>query len=207
MPARPPTPKGRRTEAAFLDAARKVFAEQGYFNAKISDIARAAGKSPGSFYNYYENKEELLEALLEQFSVEVLESSFQAQGDDPLEGIRGAVRAYWTTYRKYLAEMVGVFQMSMTDETFAQRWREQRAIGIRVVRAGIRNAERSGYRVGAAPGLLASAIVSVLESFCWVWMVSGGDTDVDAPDDEAAIETLSQLWYRAVYHHDPETKG
>ncbi|TDD40196.1 TetR/AcrR family transcriptional regulator [Actinomadura sp. KC06] len=204
MPSRPPTPKGRRTEAAFLDAARKVFAEQGYFNAKISDIARQAGKSPGSFYNYYENKEELLQALLEQFSVEVLETSFEAQSDDPMEGIRAAVRAYWTTYRKYLAEMVGVFQMSMTDEAFAQRWREHRAIGIRVVRAGIRNAERSGYRVGAAPGLLASAIVSVLEAFCWVWMVSGGDTDVDAPDDEAAIETLSLLWYRAVYHREPE---
>lgn len=203
MPARPPTPKGKRTEAAFLEAARKVFAEQGYFNAKISDIARAAGKSPGSFYNYYESKEELLKALLEQFSVEVLESSFKSQGDDPMEGIRAAVRAYWTTYRRYLAEMVGLFQMSMTDEVFARRWQEQRAIGIRMVRAGIRNAERSGYRVGASPGLLASAIVSTLDSFCWVWLVSGGDTDVDPPDDETAIETLSLLWYRAVYNREP----
>lgn len=203
MPARPPTPKGRRTEAAFLEAARQVFAEQGYLNAKISDIAHAAGKSPGSFYNYYENKEELLEALLEQFSTEVLESSLKAGSDDPLEGIRAAVRAYWTTYRRYLAEMVGVFQMSMTHEDYAQRWQENRAVGIRVVRAGIRNAQRSGYSVDVPPGLLASAIVSVLESFCWVWMVAGGDTDVDAPDDEAAIETLSLLWYRAVYHREP----
>jgi AcrR family transcriptional regulator len=204
MPARPSTPKGRRTEAAFLDAARKVFAEQGYLNAKISDIAAAAGKSPGSFYNYYENKEELLQALLEEFSTEVLESSFKAQGDDPLDGIRAAVRVYWHTYRKYLAEMVGTFQMSMTDEAFRTRWRDHRSVGIRAVKAGIRSAERSGYRVRVDHGLLASAIVSVLESFCWVWMAAGGDADVEAPDDESAIETLAQLWYRAVYHERAE---
>ncbi|MCC5579961.1 TetR/AcrR family transcriptional regulator [Microtetraspora sp. AC03309] len=199
----PATPKGRRTEAAFLDAARQVFAEKGYFNAKISDIAQAAGKSPGSFYNYYENKEELLEALLEQFSIEVLEASFKSQSDDPLESIRGAVRAYWTTYRKYLAEMVGVFQMSMTDAAFAERWRENRAAGIRTVLAGIKNAEKAGHHVELDPGTLASAIVSMLESFCWVWMAAGGDANVNAPDDETAIETLSALWYRTIYFVPP----
>lgn len=197
----PPTQKGRRTEAAFLDAARQVFAEKGYFNAKISDIAQAAGKSSGSFYNYYESKEELLQALLDQFSTEVLEQSFQNRDADPEESIRAAARAYWITYRKYLAEMVGMFQMSMTDEAFAKRWREFRTIGIRAVLAGIKSAEQAGYRVGPRPELLASAIVSVLDSFCWVWMAAGGEAEVDAPDDEEAIETLSTLWYRSVYFH------
>ncbi|MFI0351258.1 TetR/AcrR family transcriptional regulator [Actinomadura sp. 9N407] len=196
----PSTPKGHRTEAAFLDAARQVFAEKGYFNAKISDIAKAAGKSPGSLYNYYENKEQLLEALLERFSGEVLEASFSSQSDDLMESIRGAVRAYWFGYRKYLAEMVGLFQMSMTDEAFAERWRAVRAAGIRSVLSGIKNAERSGYRIGLDQEVLASAIVAMLESFCWVWLAAGGDTDVAAPDDETAIETLSTLWYRTVYH-------
>ncbi|WP_067168574.1 TetR/AcrR family transcriptional regulator [Microtetraspora niveoalba] len=199
----PATPKGRRTEAAFLEAARQVFAEKGYFNAKISDIAQAAGKSPGSFYNYYENKEELLEALLEQFSAEVLEESLKSQTDDPLEGIRGAVRAYWTTYRKYLAEMVGVFQMSMTDPVFADRWRENRAAGIRAVLAGIKHAEKDGYRVGLDQSTLASAIVSLLESFCWTWMAAGGDANVEPPDDETAIETLSAIWYRTLHFEAP----
>ncbi|MGI5158971.1 TetR/AcrR family transcriptional regulator [Microbispora sp. CA-102843] len=200
----PATPKGRRTEAAFLEAARQVFAEKGYFNAKISDIAQAAGKSPGSFYNYYENKEELLEGLLEQFSTEVLEESLKSQTDDPLGGIRGAVRAYWTTYRKYLAEMVGVFQMSMTDPVFADRWRENRAAGIRAVLAGIKHAEKAGYRVGLDPSALASAIVSLLESYCWTWMAAGGDANVDPPDDETSIETLSAIWYRTLYfRHEP----
>lgn len=197
------TQKGRRTAAAFLDAARQVFAERGYLNAKISDIAEAAGRSPGSFYNYFENKEQILEALLGQFSAEVLEASLRNRAGGPREGIKDAVRAYWTTYRKYLPEMIGLFQMSMTDTEFAIRWQENRAAGIRAVLSGIKSAERSGHHIGLDQDTLASALVSMLESFCWTWMAVGGDADMDAPDDETAIETLSALWYRTVYYPVP----
>ena len=64
------TRKGRQTDAAFRDAARVVFARDGYLNAKISDIAAAAGRSVASFYNYYDTKADLLIALAEEFHAE-----------------------------------------------------------------------------------------------------------------------------------------
>lgn len=191
----PATPKGRRTEAALLDAARRVFAEKGFLNAKISDITRAAGKSSGSFYTYYDGKEELLTALLDRLPP----AEPPAHTGDPREAVRSAVRAYWTTYRAHLGEMVGLFQLSMTDPAFAERWRELRAARIRTVLEVIRDAEASGHRLDLDPGILASAIVSMLESFCWVWLAAGGDAGVAPPDDETAIETLSGIWYRALY--------
>ena len=57
------TRKGRQTDEAFREAARLVFARDGYLNAKISDIAAAAGRSVASFYNYYDTKADLLIAL------------------------------------------------------------------------------------------------------------------------------------------------
>ncbi|ACY96540.1 MULTISPECIES: TetR/AcrR family transcriptional regulator [Thermomonospora] len=202
--AQPATPKGRRTEAAFLEAARRTFAEKGYFNTKISDIAAAAGRSPGSFYNYYDNKEQLLEALLEEFAQEVMTASTLESGSgDPYEGVRAAVTAYWHTYRKYLPEMIGLFQMSMTDERFRQRWREHRAAGIRGVLRGLHAAERSGHTIGLDLPTLASALVSLLESFCWTWLGAGGEADVAPPDDETAITTLTEIWYRTVYGAAP----
>ncbi|WP_299491010.1 TetR/AcrR family transcriptional regulator, partial [uncultured Gordonia sp.] len=60
----PSTRKGHRTEEAFLAAARECFATLGYLNTKIADISAAAGRSTASFYNYYDNKEQILEALL-----------------------------------------------------------------------------------------------------------------------------------------------
>ena len=64
------TRKGRQTDEAFREAARLVFARDGYLNAKISDIAAAAGRSVASFYNYYDTKADLLIALAEEFHAE-----------------------------------------------------------------------------------------------------------------------------------------
>ncbi|MFW0785441.1 TetR/AcrR family transcriptional regulator [Gordonia sp. CPCC 206044] len=200
----PASPKGHRTEGAMLDAARQVFAEKGYLNAKVSDIAVAANRSPASFYNYYDNKEQILEALLGQFSADILEATLEAKTGDPLEGIRGAVRAYWVSYRRYLPEIIGVFQMSMTDNAFAQRWRANRAAGIRAVLSGLDSAERKGYRITADRDMLASALVSMLEGFCWTWLAMGGEADNNGLDEDAAIEALSVVWYGAVYRTPPD---
>lgn len=195
----PPTTKGRRTEAAFLEAARKVFSEKGFLNAKISDIAAAAGRSSGSFYNYYENKEQLLEALLAQFSTDVVESTLALKPHDPEAGVRAAVTAYWTNYKEYLPEIIGLFQMSMLDDDFRRRWLEHRAAGIKQVLSGLERADRKGYRIDLPLEPLASALVSTLESSCWAWLAAGGDLHVAVPDDDTAIDILTAIWFRTVY--------
>lgn len=195
----PPTTKGRRTEAAFLDAARTIFAEKGYLNTKISDIAEAAGRSTGSFYNYYDNKEQLLEALLDEFSTEVVQASVTAKHTDPEEGVRAAVTAYYTQYKRYLPEIIGLFQMSMLDDGFRRRWLANRSSGIEQILRGLESATRAGYQIGLPLNLLASALVSTLEYTCWTWLVAGGDNDMEQPDDDTAITILTAIWYRTVY--------
>lgn len=49
---------------ALVTTARRLFAERGYFNCKVSDIAQAAGMSQGNVYWYFPSKEELLKAVL-----------------------------------------------------------------------------------------------------------------------------------------------
>ncbi|MBN2036262.1 MAG: TetR/AcrR family transcriptional regulator [Chitinispirillaceae bacterium] len=46
-----------------LDAARKVFSEKGFFEARLEDISAAAGFSKASLYNYYADKEEIFMSL------------------------------------------------------------------------------------------------------------------------------------------------
>lgn len=46
-----------------LDAARQVFAEQGYGAATIRDIIRATPLAAGTFYNYFTSKEDVRRAL------------------------------------------------------------------------------------------------------------------------------------------------
>lgn len=42
-----------------LDAARTVFSEMGFFEARLEDIAAAAGFSKAALYTYYDDKEEI----------------------------------------------------------------------------------------------------------------------------------------------------
>lgn len=52
--------------ALVLDAARTVFAEAGIEGASIREIAKKAGYTPGAIYSYFESKEAIYAALLDE---------------------------------------------------------------------------------------------------------------------------------------------
>src|SRR5919204_4921386 len=54
----------RATRAAILDAAARLFAEQGYVATTIAAIAREAGVAPQTVYAAFGNKREILTALM-----------------------------------------------------------------------------------------------------------------------------------------------
>ena len=203
----PTTPRGERTREAFLDAAKQVFAEKGYFNAKITDISTAAGRSPGSFYNYYDNKESLLEDLAADFIDEVLGRAKHVHRGDPYDNIKEIVTVYWNTYKEYVPTLIGLFQLSMRDARFAEKWQKLRLQGVENVIAGIRKAYRDGFARGIDEHAFASAIMSMLDFFCWTWLANGGEPGSGPMDDEIAIETLSQVWYRSLYFPVAGTPG
>jgi len=49
-----------------LDCARKLFSERGYYQTQISDIQAEAGVARGTIYQYFQNKEDLFQTLLEK---------------------------------------------------------------------------------------------------------------------------------------------
>ena len=49
--------------SAILRGAIQVFARSGYFNAKVAEVARAAGVADGTVYLYFKNKDDLLVSI------------------------------------------------------------------------------------------------------------------------------------------------
>jgi len=64
----PRTARGRRTQAAILDAAEAEFGEKGFHDASISGITRRAGVALGSFYTYFDSKDAVFRALVRHMS-------------------------------------------------------------------------------------------------------------------------------------------
>jgi AcrR family transcriptional regulator len=52
--------------AALLAAAREVFAEHGYEGAGVRDVVRRTDLAPGTFYNYFDGKDAVFRAVLEE---------------------------------------------------------------------------------------------------------------------------------------------
>ncbi|MCW5773574.1 MAG: TetR/AcrR family transcriptional regulator [Rhodospirillaceae bacterium] len=197
----PPTRKGRETRERFRNALREVIAAEGYFNAKISDVAEKAEKSIGLFYNYYDSKEDLLAEIAEDFNDELAQTTIEPfkQGRPADEAWRDAIRIFWMTFKRRKAEMVGVFQASMTNPRFSKEWRRIRGYAIRRIVAGVKMAQAQGYAPGMDPVLAASALASMLENFAYVWLAGGGDDINGRFDEDRAIETVWQLWYHSLY--------
>lgn len=202
-----PTVRGRDTQARLERAAREVIARKGFFKTTITDITSAAKRSPASFYHYFGSKEELLASLAEDFRAMARSRAVQAlhPGQDLREIIQESVRAHWDTYREHLGVMVGVFQLAMIDDAFAQRWREMCADAIDWVAQTVRMAQRQGYSTDADPELVGSAIVAMLNHFTYVWLVAGGDVAGRELDEETAIKTLTDTWYRSVSWRDHDS--
>ena len=199
------TRKGRETDEAFRDAARIVFARDGYLNARISDIAAAAGRSVASFYNYYDTKADLLIALAEEFHAEATAMAVlpYRAGLSHEDALREAVAGFWRTYAKRRGELIGIFQAAMVEGRFRDRWLEIRGEAVSRIAAQIRRAQSEGYCPGVDPVLAASALSAMLEHFCYIWLGQGGEKNVPF-DDERALEALATIWVKSVYWRPAE---
>ena len=53
----------QQTLACIIEAASEIFSKQGYHNTQVMDIARSAGISAGTFYNYFKDKRDIFERI------------------------------------------------------------------------------------------------------------------------------------------------
>lgn len=191
--------RGRETQAAIDAAARKVIARKGFLKTTVADIAAESQRSAASFYNYYDSKEDLLAHWAREFREQARERAAPAyeHGLDPYERVLRSARAHWETYREWLAEMVGVFQLAMINEEFARYWQELCDEAVAGIAETVVRAQREGYCPGIDPRLTASAIVAMLNQFCYEHLAN--PSGARPVDDDAAVTTIAGIWYRAIY--------
>ncbi|GBE63629.1 TetR family transcriptional regulator [Mycobacterium sp. MFM001] len=199
-----PTHRGRRTQAAIDAAARAVIARKGILAATIADIATEAGRSTASFYNYYDSKE----AMIREWALRFRDEANQRAKTVVQHGLSNQARAHevaaahWHTYRNRLAEMISVSQLAMVSDDFAQYWAEICAVPVSFITETVRRAQTDGYCADDDPQLIAVAIVAMFNQFCYLQLSGARAYVAGDPDDEACINTLANIFYRAIYYKE-----
>jgi TetR/AcrR family fatty acid metabolism transcriptional regulator len=95
-----------------VEAAIRVFARNGYYNSRVSDIAREAGIASGTIYLYFKTKDEILVTLFrDRMAAFVAQLRREIAGEpDPVAKIRRLVGVHFAVLEQNpaLAEVVQV---------------------------------------------------------------------------------------------------
>ncbi len=116
-------PRADKREA-ILRAATDVFAERGFFNAQVADVARAAGVAAGTVYLYFHGKDDLLVSIFEKTMREAIADgrACVAPLDDPIEQLRAIGRVHLDRMGRDRSLAV-VFQVELRQSTkFMERF-------------------------------------------------------------------------------------
>lgn len=193
----PRSRRGLRTRAQLVEAARRVFERDGYLDARIADISKEAGVSAGSFYTYFDGKEEAFEAVAEAVQEDMLHPHLRERSggeEDILALIEATNREYLLAYKRN-ARLMAVFeQVALIDDDFRQtRRKRSRAFADRNAKL-IRRLQAEGR---ADPDLDPAVTAGVLSG-----MVSRMAYQVFVLGDNYSFEklapTINRIWMNAL---------
>jgi AcrR family transcriptional regulator len=176
---KPPSPrslKGVRTRERLVEAAKEIFEKDGFLEARISDIASRAGQSHGSFYYYFNSKEEIFRevaaAVDERLFAPMDEVIMAHSALAPRQRVREAMRRHFERYREEARIIALIEQVSGYDkEVNALRLSRFRRHTERAAER-IRQLQRRKLADPKLDPLLAAAALGALTSrFAEMWLV------------------------------------
>ncbi len=169
-PRTDPNEKRRR----ILDAAVQVFAARGFYNARVSDIAKEAGVADGTIYLYFKNKDDLLISLFED-RMEVIIADFRRKltGTD---SARDQLRIFVETHLQMVADQPSLAEVLTVElrqsskfmrEYKAPKFQEYLGLLEEVVERGRQTGE---FRRDLDPRITRRVLFGALDEVSLYWV-------------------------------------
>ena len=189
--------RGTAKRERILRAAVDVFAEHGYFNAKVAQIAKAAGVADGTIYLYFSGKEELLITIFREHTRSYLQAlELRMAGVERAEDrLRTAVRHHLETLgRDRALAVVSQVELRHSLKFMSLFSQQEVADYLNVIRKIVEHGQEAGaFRRNVHPQLAAKAIFGVLDEMVTSWMLSEKDYDLPAQSEQVADLILTGL--------------
>lgn len=185
--------RGNDKRERILEAALTVFAERGFYNAKVSEVARAAGVADGTIYLYFKNKDDLLIQLFEDrmdFLIQRLNEELERSGGSVVHRIRRLILLHLqiASIAPDLAEFITV-ELRQSSRFVKEYDNPKFAAYLRVLRDLIEEGQRDGtIRPELDSRLIVRTMFGALDEMLLTVTLMGRtrEVDVDAMADMTA---------------------
>ncbi len=170
-----------------LRAATRVFAQHGFFQSQVADVARVAGVAAGTVYLYFKGKDDLLVSIFERSMSEVIAEGRAAVADaaNPAERLRRIAHLHLGRLGRD-QNLAVVFQVELRQSvkfmerfsaTFLQDY-------LKLIRDAIAEGQQSGaFRKDISATTAAKIFFGALDEMATNWMLSRRKYDLTAEAD------------------------
>lgn len=159
-----------------IQSATKVFAKKGFFNARISDIAKEAKVADGTIYLYFNNKFDILISVFEEEIGGLIEQVTKslALEPDPRKQLRIFATKHLTMMKKNknLAEVIQI-ELRQSTKLIKDYRNNKFSEYIDIISTIIKNGQAQNiYRADIKPGIAKRAFFGALDEISRVWSLS-----------------------------------
>jgi TetR/AcrR family fatty acid metabolism transcriptional regulator len=165
-----------------LDAAIKVFADQGFHQATISQIAKAAGVADGTIYLYFKNKDDILVQFFSFKTKQVFEGFREAvaSADRAVDKLRNLIRQHLAEFQRN-REMAIVYQSEthQSSRRAEEQIREMSKYYVDIISEIVEKGQEEGQiRKDLYLGLVRRFIIGAVDEVINTWLHSDGSYDL-----------------------------
>jgi TetR/AcrR family transcriptional regulator, cholesterol catabolism regulator len=161
--ARRLTPRGRDRRRQLMGVAARLFAENGFHPTSVAEIVAGVGVGKGSFYWYFDSKDQLFVEILHEAQQDLRRAQQHAieSTGDPLERIALGTRAsmHWFAANRHL---MNLFQFAATEEAFAPALRRGQEVALADAVKHVKDGVVAGVIRDTEPEVLAHAVLGVI---------------------------------------------
>jgi TetR/AcrR family fatty acid metabolism transcriptional regulator len=186
-----------------IRAATKVFAKKGFFNARISDIAKEAKVADGTIYLYFNNKYDMLLSVFEEKIgklVDQINSQIEKE-EDPRRMLELFIANHLREMKKNknLAEVIQI-ELRQTNKMIKDYRNNKFSEYLNIISTIIKEGQKKNvFRQDILPGLAKRAIFGALDEIARIWNIN--------IDSEYAIEETENQVIRIFLVGVLETPG
>jgi len=174
-----------------IRAATKVFAKKGFFNARISDIAKEAKVADGTIYLYFNNKYDMLLSVFEEKIgklVEQITTQIEKE-DDPRRMLEIFIENHLREMKKNknLAEVIQI-ELRQTNKIIKDYRNNKFSEYLNIISMIIRKGQADQvFRRDILPGIAKRAIFGALDEIARIWNINiDSEYDIDETEKQVA---------------------